>query len=283
MSGFIFGLDMETLFGVPPEGYIQGYWAGGTTETEASAIFGQASYDITDSLRLTLGGRYSSEKTSVDEQAQFDFTRVYDPGNPIIPFGAQKDSDTANSFDPKVAIEYQFSDDIFAYASYSEGFKSGGYNVGGLQAPFDPEEITDYEIGVKTDLLNRRLRLNVAAFLYDYTDLQSTVIRNTAQLTENAASAELKGVEIEFAAALTSQLTISGSLSYLDSKYKKYVTENPTMPGAPAQDLDGNRLSYSPRRMADAEIAYEIPISGNSLTLSTRAKIHVENVFHSVQ
>lgn len=272
MSGFIFGVDMEALFGEPPETYIQGYWAGGTLKTKAGAIFGQATYEVTDALKLTVGGRYSSEKKSIDEQAQFDFSRVYDPANPIIPFGTQTDSDSASSFDPKVAIEYKFSEDIFAYASWSRGFKSGGYNVGGLQAPFDPEKITDYEFGIKTDLLDRRLRLNLSAFWYDYTDLQSTVIRNTAQLTENAASAELKGIELEFAAAPIAGLRLAGSFSYLDGKYKDYITEDPTKPGEPAQDLAGNRLSNSPRYLADLDIAYTMPIGSDDLTLQTRAR-----------
>nr|WP_244959137.1 TonB-dependent receptor [Novosphingobium marinum] len=272
MSGFIFGLDMEAIFGVPPETWIQGYWAGGDVKTDATALFGQASYELSPGLKLTVGGRYSHEKKTVDEQAQFDFTRVYDPNNPIIPFGTQMDSDTASSFDPKIALEYKFSDNVFAYASWSKGFKSGGYNVGGLQAPFRPEEITDYELGIKTDLLDNRLRINLSGFWYDYKDLQVSVIRNTALLTENAATAELKGIELEFAAAPSPQLRLSGSFSYLDGKYKNYITENPTRPGEPAQNLAGNRLSYSPRYIADGEIAYTVPVGDDDLTLSTRAK-----------
>ena len=209
------------LFGVPTTDIVQGYFAGGTLKTNAVALFGQASYEVTPDLKLTVGGRYSRETKKVDEVLQFDFSRTYDPNNPLIPLGTAMQKTKESSFDPRVALEYQVSDNVFAYASFSKGFKSGGFNVGNLQPAFKPEEITDYEVGLKTELFDGRLRANVTAFWYDYTNLQVSVIRDTALLTENAASAELKGFEVELQAAPTPELRLNASFSYLDGTYTK--------------------------------------------------------------
>ena len=130
-------------------------------------------------MKLDVGARYSSEKKAIDESLQLDLVTPYSPANPYAPTRFNTDSKRWNSLDPKVVLSYTPRTNLLLYASYSKGFKSGGFNLGGLQAPFNPEKITDYEVGIKADWLDKRLRTNVSGFWYDYTDLQASVINAT--------------------------------------------------------------------------------------------------------
>src|SRR3546814_9624620 len=102
-----------------------------------------------------------------------------------------------NSFTPRVALDYQVTPDMLLYVSWSKGFKSGTYNLGTLGNPVNPEKVSAFEGGIKSTLFDRRLRLNVAGFSYDYTDLQAGKVESTSTVHENAATETIYGAEVE--------------------------------------------------------------------------------------
>lgn len=189
--------------------------------TRSYAAFGQASYAITDALRASVGLRYTKE----DKSYFLDHRRV-NSGAPIIVPTLVKRSD--DDISPRFGLDYRASEAVFLYASAAKGFKSGGFNgrpttIGAVQS-FGPETLWSYEIGAKTDLLNRRLRFNIAGFFSEYKDIQLSSVRadstgNLILVTENAGRAETKGVEIELTAIPTTGLNFTASLGYLDARY----------------------------------------------------------------
>lgn len=250
---------LASLFGQPFD-YVRGFGTNGTGTTNALAAFGQANLHLTDRLELDFGARYSHEKKTADVSVQQDVVSQFDPNGPIVPLASLRQSDTWSSFDPKATLSYKAADGIFVYATYSRGFKAGGFNLGGLQPPFRPEKLTNYEAGIKADLFDRRLRANVSAFYYDYKDLQVNIVEGFALVTRNAATARIKGVEAEITALPTEKLRITLTGAYLDAKYRRFVAINPSDPLADP-DLSGNRLNYAPRYKVDAEIGYTIDTS----------------------
>ena len=228
----------------------------GSSDTDALAVFGEATYDITDDLELVFGARYSYEKRGGSNDVVFQrfIAPVFDN---VFTF-----SDASfNSFTPKVGVNWQLSDDVFTYFSASRGFKSGGFNLGSYQnTPFDPETIWAYEIGAKGDFFDGRLRLNTALFLYDYTDLQVQDVENNNVVIRNAATAEIKGLEIEGSALVTEKLTVDFGLTYLDAEFTELRLLDPKFPALGIQDLEGNTLSRAPELKYILGVQYTTPI-----------------------
>ncbi|QUT05781.1 TonB-dependent receptor [Sphingobium phenoxybenzoativorans] len=274
------------MFGVPLDAgglfYIRGPLYGGDQTTKAWAVFTQETINLTDKLGIDLGLRFSHERRKISEFTEFDgdnFTTpienpLYTP-NPLYTSFLDQ-SASYKSTDPKVTVHYQFTPQTMAYVTFSKGFKSGGFNAGFLQAPFSPEKLTMYEGGIKADLFDRRLRANVAAFYYDYSNLQVNITEGIRLITRNAAKAKLYGFEGQFTAVPVDDLRLNLNLSYLHSEYTNYLTPNPLFPGQsdpgvtipdsanpggpglPAFDLSGNQLAYAPKYKIDGEIAYTI-------------------------
>lgn len=149
-------------------------------------------------------------------------------GNHLLP--AVEVAAKAKEWTPAVSVNYQFTDDIMGYASYSKGFKNGGFSQrifpGELTTPaFTPEFVESYEVGLKTELFDRRLRMNVALFQSDYSDIQIVVNEGIAPKVRNAGEGRIKGFEIEGQAAPTDWLRIDYGVGYLDAYYR---TVSPT-------------------------------------------------------
>jgi len=232
-------------------------------ETTSYSIFGQFTYNITDALAVTLGGRQS-----YDEK---DITRVGTPSylsaNRNFNFKTSEDWD---AFTGKFSLEWQATNDAFMYLTVSEGYKAGGFQ--GLAAteliaitPFDPEEATLYEIGAKTEWFDNRLRLNLAIFRTDYTDLQilQLLVEEAAPegtggqlITQNAADADIEGYELEFVIAPTDNLTISGSYTHLDTEFSDFFTPAGFRPPDGGAGTSGDRTGNDLRNAPDA--AYNI-------------------------
>ena len=181
---------------------------------------------------------------------------------------------TFTSFTPKVGLNYQLSDAVFAYASASRGFKSGGFNIGSYQnTPFNPEKIWSYEAGVKTDLLERRLRLNLAAFYYDYTDLQVQDVEGNNTVVRNAASAVIQGLELETTALLGTAVQLDLAATYLDSEFRDSCLADPKHPlpqpepgctGPNQRNLEGLQLPRAPelKLSVGAQYTLDLPNTG---------------------
>jgi iron complex outermembrane receptor protein len=225
-------------------------------QTESFAAYGQASYQWTDALSVTLGVRYTKEDKDFS-------TSLYLPTSQIFLIPPTDRSDSWSDVSPRLGVEYRVSDDVLLYASASKGFKSGGFNGRGSNAnevnAYEPEELWSYEVGLKSEWWERRLRLNAAAFFNDYEDLQfttQTVAPDGTQvvLVGNAAKAEISGVELELAAAPIDALNIGITVGYLDSKYTEIDDSVQTI------TLD-SELIGAPEWTASAAADFTVPLA----------------------
>ncbi len=253
-------------------------------DTQAYALYGQFSYDFSPNWSLTLGGRYSVEDKDISVMAPIEVPVSLAPH----PY---EDSDSWNEFTPKATLEYNF-DAGLVYASYARGFKSGGFNyvastsnplTGEPLAPLDPEILDMFELGWKAELFDRSLRLNGALFYYDYQDLQVTRAvadpdtGSVVNLTENAANAELYGLDLDLTWLPTDALMITMGLNLLQSEYQDFVAaanvyRDSFTPGAAgmqaiAFDADGQDLLRAPDWSAFVSASYDISLAGQTFPL----------------
>lgn len=171
------------------------------------AGFVQGTLHVTDKLDLTAGGRITKD------------TRYYEDVTSAVPNGiAIKRS--FNHTDWLATITYRPTRDIMAYAKVATGYIAGGIRSA---IPFEPEELISYEIGVKADLLDKRLRVNAAAYTSDYKNLQVTLFENGVTFIENAGRAKIKGFELELTAIPVNGVTFGGNLGHTDFEYKEYI------------------------------------------------------------
>ena len=215
----------------------------GTVFTESVALYADWTFDLSDRLSLDVGARYTDE----DKRAKvlnrcytsITFATLRDC-TPAIP----TDDPAAANFDrtinfkntsPKIALNFDLSDNVMLYGLASRGFKSGGYNIRAQATlvprsalPFDDEVVDSFEIGAKMGLLDQRLFLNLAAFHNNYKDIQLSVF--TANPAggffgdfTNAGQGTVQGVEAEYQWLLTDGFTISGNLAWLDAEYDEFL------------------------------------------------------------
>lgn len=283
----------------------QGYYAGSQISTNAQAIFGQITQRFGGGLSATVGARYSTERKSVIDQQAIDlFTPAsspyranYNPGAFIAiecsaavqTLAVCNPAKRWNAFTPKFGVEYQVTPTTLLYASATKGFRSGTYSLGAVQAPVNPETVWSYEAGIKSRLVGDALRMNLAGFYYDYTNLQVTKAAGTQTVLENAATARIRGLEAEIIAKPIPQFQLDLTGSYLNAKFTKYVSADPARPagdgitldnGVPAFNLAGNRLPQAPELSFLAGAQYTIESSLGSFTL--RGEIaHTSRVYFS--
>jgi len=262
---FYFKEDLDSLtdLGFPAAGRALGFPAAtfrpaGILNVEAYAAFTQWTYEVVDGLRLTAGIRYSHEQR--DTQGSFTIFNFRPPPaatNLVIPV---RSNGAWNALTPRFVIDYTPVKDVLIYASATRGFKSGVLLIGSTNPPVDPEYIWSYEAGIKSTILDKRLRLNATGFYYDFSNLQVNRVVNNTVITENAATASVKGIEVEVRANPISGLLIDADLTYLDAKYGSYSTQNPARPELGTLDLSGNRLPNAPRWTVSGGIEVDIPI-----------------------
>lgn len=196
--------------------------------TDSYAVFGQLSFNVSEDLSLTVGGRYTEDKKELDANVD---------GTPV------DRSDTFSEFTPKASVEYQWNDDVFLYVSYTEGFKSGGYNglaatAEALNSPYDTQNVSAWEAGIKSELLDQRLRLNVAAFFNDYEGLQQQSVTGEGIFITENYDTEHKGVEAELSAQLSPAIYLWANAVYQDSEYTEVSASGGSATGA----LIGNSM-----------------------------------------
>jgi len=197
-------------------------------DTKAFAVYGQATWNVTDDLRITGGLRYSDEsKDGVGQTRSVFFNDNIDLTGNIIPQNVASFDD--DLLDPSLTIEYDASDDVLLYASYKESFRSGGFNATAAGLPqagrtfgddftFGREDITAYEAGFKGDF-GDRVRLNASAFFYDFENKQVTFALNPLIATERAivnTDDEIYGFEVDGQFVLNDSFTARASYSYID-------------------------------------------------------------------
>ncbi|MFS0736069.1 TonB-dependent receptor [Sphingomonas sp. 1P06PA] len=254
--------------------------------------FAQLYADVTDRLRLQAGIRYTYENT---EMAASTVTRLalapgsftFDCTECVVLGGPAPSAEKSwNNVGWKLGADYRVTEQALLYASWARGFKSGGFagRIGIEQdiGPYEPEKVDTFELGVKTDLLDRRLRLNLGGFYTNYRDLQIaqiyfindpvTGLPVQGNTILNAGKAEIKGFELEATALPIENLTLNGSLAYLDAKYKQFTyinpfTVSPANPTGIPEDLSGNPLQNSPKWSATAGFTFSLPIGEDKVQL----------------
>ncbi|EXJ15626.1 TonB-dependent receptor [Imhoffiella purpurea] len=255
-------LDSTTGTDAPLLGMPEGYplsVGSNSLQEEGQAVFGSLTYALTDRWSLTGGLRYEHEEKDFSSSGL-----LY--GAPV-----RFDEDANYSeFLPKLSLSYTWSPDIMAYASLSQGARSGGFNsplVSATGNTYDNELSTSYELGLKSTWWDRRLRLNAAVFRMDIDDQQigQTVPGTAFVITTNAGESRNYGVELEMQAAVTEELVIIANGAYLDTEFKDYVD-----PSAGA-DYSGNSAPLAPEYTYLLAAQYNKPIGG--LLLGARMEL----------
>ena len=270
----------------------------GFVDTTSYAAYADFSYDFTDKLSASLGGRYTNDDKEGGVYRQ-NFTGLYSPlfgNNAAIPGLVRSDYTNDRSFDqftPRASVSYKFTDSLTTYASYAEGFKSGGFDMRGdvVLTPdtvngYEPESVSSYEIGVKGFLFDDRFSYNLAAFYADYTDQQitrqqPTVTGSIASFVDNAGASTIQGVELEGAVQFTEQFSLTYGLGWTDAEFDKYETfqviPNPAPPPAtltvPVDLSDTAVFQNTPEWNGNLALNYAQPLPGTwgSLLLTASA------------
>jgi len=227
-------------------------------ETTSAAVFGQLGYQFTENFRVVAGIRYTR-----DEKSGTVFARAVEGGDAFNPTdqvaltplaGTYVEGDTFSAnygmeweeVTPQVTAEYEPNDNALFYLTWSRGYKGGGFeddpaNPAAAQSGYDPETVENIEFGAKLDFFDRRARLNIAAFMMDYQDLQVTQTDDgcLCNITDNAADAEIMGIEAEFQFAATDRLMMWAGATVLETEYVDFVDSN-------GLDTSGNTLQRTP-------------------------------------
>jgi iron complex outermembrane recepter protein len=211
----------------------------GKVGTKSVAAYGDFSYDITDALSISVGGRYTDDKRSGTVYRQ-NFTGLGSPlfGNSAAIAGLLRSNYTASKdftdFSPRVSVSFEFSDALTAYAAYSEGFKSGGFDMRGdvVLTPktvngYEPENVNSYEIGLKGSLFGGRANFAGAIFRAEYegqqiTRQEPTVAAGIASFVDNAGSSTIQGFELEGGARFSDNFSTTFGLGYTDAKFNEF-------------------------------------------------------------
>ena len=227
------------------------------------AAFAQATYNVVGSLNVTAGLRWTRD--SKDGRNATSGQRNISLFTYPTPFSVDL-SRSWNAVTPKLTIDFAPLQDVFVYATAAKGFKSGGF-VGQATEPvaaaalFNPEYVWNYEIGAKTELLDRRLRLNLAAYQMNYTDLQITDIIGTRRLTVNAGEARIRGGELDAQMALSDAWNAYAKYSYTDTTYTSFPRT------AASGDLTGLQFVGVPQKEWSAGLGYSVDVGPGTLQL----------------
>ena len=272
-------------------------------DADSKAVFAHLAWNPIDPLTLTGGIRYTKESKTyhyIRQRPYNDPTSV--TANGVLPLNGTIGEYSGNRVDYRANVQYAVTSDVMAYAQYSTGFKGGGVNPRPFfvqQAlSFGPETLQSYEIGLKTDLFDRRVRLNIATFLSKYKDIQLTLGNCTAitgagfgapcALPVNAGNADIKGVEVETTIRPVSGMTIDGSVSYLDFDYKKfgtYTAGTTTVAVGGPTNLNGPQFGdyapYTPKWKWAAGAQYEIDL-GKAGSLTPRLDASYQSAIYTV-
>jgi iron complex outermembrane receptor protein len=247
-------------------------------DAASSALFGEATIDVAPRLSLVAGLRYTHERKEIDNAGG---RYTLDP--PIVPVPgsryAYSDAISHSAWTPRMGVELQLPDRGIAYVSATRGFKSGGFNLSSTSRGlgFAPEWAWSFEGGVKLDLFGGRARMNAAAFHMDYTNLQvQTPVAVGVFDIGNAASATVRGVELEAGAGIGRGLTAAGHVAWLDATYDHYVA---VAVGGTTGDVAGKRLNNAPQFSGRASIEWTGHIGG-AMRLSLAAEASAQSTVY---
>ncbi len=249
--GYVFSLGLS---GLPPSSYLDFEEPGYGTDSYAG--FADATFHVTDDLKLIGGLRYSEDYQTATYGNFFGLvvagTKI--PVAAFCPF--ETDKLKSSSFTPRVGIQYNITPSMMVYFTYSKGYKAGGANIYSCEDDYTPEKLTSYEVGYKSQWFDNTLTFNASAFHYDYSDFQVSQIVGLSLNVTNAAGAQVDGLELESAWAADENWSLNANFSYINAYYTDFSNTDGLNPTAGLQDLNGNLLNDSPRVSVNAGIVY---------------------------
>lgn len=282
-------IDLSQLAGIPTSN-------GANQSTRAAAAFGQLIYSFNKQWEGTLGLRYTNERREW-QGATFvgtfgDLGSAFASGAPVlsqipVPVGnpnygtalAYPDSMTDSKVDYQAILKYKPMDDMMFYASTARAFRSGGYSSAVIfsqdaLAPYGPETLTSYEVGMKLTLPEAHLRFDTSAFYYDFKDFQATFVRSTeanARL-QNAGTVHTRGLESSIEWFPIHRLTANLGVSLLHAEIVSSDVVLSPLDGGPPATISGNEVPNAPHYTVNALVRYEAPLPGGyNLGLQTDA------------
>lgn len=272
--GILFGSDCLSAIGAPGAARVRESSIASNT-TRAYGLYGDVTWNATTRLHVTGGVRLSRDEK--DFSVRYDVGSnalgavILTPPSPtaLAAFGRVDAKGTLTQslenteVQPRIALRYELTDRISSYASVTRGYKAGGFNQIQPGPAFRPETITSYEVGVKGDALDRRLRFDAAAYSYTYEDLQVLINVGGSVVTRNAASADGYGLELAATALPTDWLTVSGGLTLQHAEYGDF------RPSA-SENFSGNRLVRTPKVSGSLVVDIDKPVTS---TLRALARI----------
>lgn len=248
---------------------------GGCVDTDSYSAYAQTNIDFSEAWSMSIGGRYTADEKTADV-FRYSYLSPKFPKDTQDPWIVQTDfTDTEDwsEFSPHIGGQYRFNDRTMAYASYTSGFKSGGFDMRAnasvnpyADEPFDPETVDSFEIGLKSTFWDSRLRMNMALFYNDYQDMQVTVQRavNASEYTSqviNAGQSKMRGFELETVAALTDSLTLNAVIGYIDAEFVELNAYDPNQ--SKVVDVsDQWVISNTPEWNANLGLNYSTDIAG---------------------
>ena len=289
-------------------------------DASAAAIYFDGTLELTDRLTLGAGVRYTREEKEWTGRNQVFVQALdggFDPsftwqalGEPLaaadfnrFPTGVVRDEETWTEPTWRLNLGYQATDDLYVYGAYARGFKSGGYNdqtgtsgnpIQPIQArPTDPELADSFELGMRSELFENRLRLNLTGFFVTYDDSQQQLLakitadRDGDGIEEsefqetryfNAAEIEVKGLEMEAAWRVTERFTLSGSLGVLDAEFKSFEADT-DFDGTIDIDLTGSPVARAPESTWNIDAIYNLPVGKGNLELALNVNYEDEAVY----
>ncbi len=242
----------------------------------AYALFGQLDYSLTEELTITAGGRYSYEKKRFTNQ-------------PLFYPASMTYNDNWDNFSPKLGISYQIDPSVLAYFTWSQGFRSGGYNGRAASytsaGPYGAETVSSFEAGVKTELFDKRVRFNLAAFTSTYNDMQVGTQGLTQagvyeSIVTNAGKARIDGIEAEVQWVIGGGFSLNANGAYLNARFLDNYTDltsdgldNPT-------DNSDLPMAYAPKWSGAVGLFYANDISIGELNGSVNA-VYMDDIYTS--
>ena len=250
--------------GTPVGDFLNGgnYLQDGDVDIEAWGAYVEANYSISDKWSVIAGLRYNYEERDGTGSFIFDAISLNVPTN-------QRES--WNDLTPRITLQYSPNDNMLLYATYTEAFKSGVINTGSTSPPLDPETVDAFEVGLKGQNASGTLRYSVAAFFYDYQDMQISFVDETSTVsTVNAAEAENSGIELEIDGSLGNGFAFDFYLTYLNAEYQEFFNGDYAN-GFAITDLSGNTLPNAPESTAKLGLTWEGAVGGGTLTVRGEA------------
>ncbi|MDX9875546.1 MAG: TonB-dependent receptor, partial [Spongiibacteraceae bacterium] len=266
------------------------------------AVFASGTLNVTDALRVSVGARYTEVKKSAHRSLTVGtsvngYWESYVPypddrfPSTMLPFPVsrtqaicliigcftgdfERTSRKDSKFMPSVNVQYDLTETIMAYASYSKGFKAGGFSATSTPSVFGPEEVDAYEIGLKSRLLDNSLELNLALFYMEYEGLQETTFdANLASHITNVAGSTSQGVELGLTWIASEYFTVTADVGFLDATYEDYPNGECTKAQLVADpscvaDLDGKQRAYAPDWSGSISAHLIVPMGPNELRIT---------------